>query len=83
MIHKTNVVPCQQLLVATSAAGHVTTCPDCGYVHLSLPSLTLRFDMNVFRELAGMLSVAQHQLDSNPALHEAELTPAMPAVVRH
>ena len=83
MIHKTSVVPCQQLLVATSAAGHVTICPDCGHLHLSLPSLTLRFDMNVFRELVGMLGFAQQQLDKDPSLHGAELTFAMPAVVRH
>lgn len=83
MIQKTSVVPCQQLLVASSAAGHVTTCPDCGHVHLSLPSLTLRFDMEVFRELAGLLRAAQHRLDTDPALHGAGLTPAMSQVVRH
>lgn len=77
MIQKTSAIPCQQLLVAISAAGHVTTCPDCGHVHLSLPSLTLRFDVQVFRELAGLLRIAQQQLDTDPALRWAEMASAM------
>lgn len=83
MIHQSNAIPCQQLLVASSAAGHVTTCPDCGHIHLSLPSLTLRFDVQVFRELAGLLRAAQHKLDTDPALHGAEMASALSRVVRH
>lgn len=83
MIHKTNAVPCHQLVVATSSAGHVTTCLECGHVHLSLPSLTLRFDMHVFRELADMLHVAQQRFENDPVLQGAEVASAMPQAVRH
>lgn len=83
MNHKTKTVPCRQLLVATSAAGHVTTCTDCGQVHLSLPSLTLRFDMHVFHELAQMLHIAQQRLENDCALQGAESASAMPQALRH
>lgn len=83
MIQKSNAVSCQQLLVATSTAGHVTVCPDCGQVHLSLPALTLRLDTEVFRQLAGMLRVAQQRLETDPALQRVELAAAMRQVVRH
>ncbi len=72
MSHKTNYVECRQTLVAASDVGHVTTCPECGHVHLNLRAVTVRFELDAFRELTEMLSFAQKRLDVDPALHDSE-----------
>lgn len=59
---------CQQLSVARSPAGSVTLCRHCRQVHLELQYMTLRFDADAFRELAGLLVFSQRRIDSDPSL---------------
>lgn len=60
-------------LLCSGPAGTVTCC-SCGNVHVNLQYLTLRFEPEAFRELAGLLALAQHRLD-----HEVGLPPSAPA----
>lgn len=44
-------------------------CPDCGVVHVSLQYFSMRFDLEAFRDLAQMLSLAQARIEqSAPSL---------------
>ncbi|WKB51674.1 hypothetical protein [Eleftheria terrae] len=54
---------CQLLPLADGEVGHVSLCPDCGQVHLSLQYMTLRFDLPAFRALLAVVEQAQHRLD--------------------
>ncbi|MFZ6846227.1 hypothetical protein [Undibacterium sp. RuTC16W] len=88
MANNNRYVECRQVLVANSDIGHVTTCPECGHVHVNLRSLTVRFEMEAFRELVDMLGFAQKRLDADPALRDAETKTVSvsgidSAVVRH
>lgn len=53
---------CQHVPVAHSPVGHVSMCPDCGVVHVSLQYFSMRFDMAAFGVLAQMLAQAQDRL---------------------
>ena len=53
---------CDQL--ANSPVGQVTVCADCKQIHLTLQYLTVRFEPETFRMLAGMVAEAQQCLDS-------------------
>ncbi len=55
---------CQHALLARSPVGHVSVCPECGVVHLSLDCLSLRLELTAFQALAQMLSQAKQRLDS-------------------
>ncbi|MBI1907254.1 MAG: hypothetical protein HYS20_13635 [Rhodocyclales bacterium] len=81
-MHEVNPAGCQHLLVARSPVGQVAACPACGQIHLSLEYLTLRFEAESFRELVGMLAIAQQRLDADPALTEPTPTPTRTAA-RH
>lgn len=48
--------------LASSPLCHVSACPGCGVVHLSLPSLTLRFEPAAFHEVARLLGQASRAL---------------------
>lgn len=59
--------------LASSPLCHVSACPGCGVVHLSLPSLTLRFEPAAFHEVARLLGQASAALaGSSPAEALAE-----------
>lgn len=58
---------CQHALLARSPVGHVSVCPECGVVHLSLDCLSLRLELSAFQALAQMLSQAQRRLESKAA----------------
>lgn len=58
---------CQHTLLARSPVGHVSVCPECGVVHLSLDCLSLRLELTAFQTLAEMLSQALQRLDSRQA----------------
>jgi hypothetical protein len=74
---------CSQQLIATSALGHITTCTDCGHVHLNLNAVTLRFDLDAFRDLVDMLGFAQHKLDTDNAAHQAMARSIISKALRH
>jgi carbonic anhydrase len=50
---------CKHVEIATSALGEVVICPDCGVVHVSMQSVSMRFDMDAFQVLSQMMSKAQ------------------------
>ncbi len=52
----------QHAMLASSPVGHVTVCPDCGVVHLSLNCLSVRLEVDAFVALVEMLSQAQQRL---------------------
>jgi hypothetical protein len=56
------------LAIARSSVGAVTMCPSCGVLTLTLQYISLRFEPAAFRELLGLLAVAQGRLDADPAL---------------
>ncbi|MHA7602309.1 hypothetical protein ACX12L_20470 [Alicycliphilus sp. T452] len=53
---------CQHALLAHSPVGHVSVCPDCGVVHLSLDCVSVRLEVGAFLALAEMLSQAHKRL---------------------
>lgn len=57
---------CQHALLAHSPVGHVSVCPDCGVVHLSLDCVSVRLEVGAFLALAEMLSQAQKRLHGMP-----------------
>lgn len=65
------------LLLARSEMCTVSLC-SCGVITLTLQYLSLRFEPAAFRELQGLLALAQHRLDgaaaSTPGLAPAETT---------
>ncbi len=50
------------MTVAESGIGHVSICPDCSVLHLSLSHVSLRFTPDAFRALAAMVGQAQERL---------------------
>ena len=56
---------CQHALLARSPLGHVTVCPDCAVVHLSLNCVSVRLEVEAFAALAEMLNRAQECLHGN------------------
>ena len=56
---------CQHALLARSPLGHVTVCPDCAVVHLSLNCVSVRLELEAFAALAEMLNRAQECLHGN------------------
>lgn len=58
---------CQHAVLARSTVGHVSVCADCGVVHLSLHSLTVRLELAAFAELTAMLAIAQKRLHLGPS----------------
>jgi hypothetical protein len=62
--HSSNSVePCQHMTVADSNIGHVSICPDCSVLHLSLSHVSLRFTPEAFRALAEMVGAAQARME--------------------
>lgn len=69
--------------LASSPLCHVSACPGCGVVHLSLPSLTLRFEPAAFHEVARLLGQASRALGGTGAVEaplagEAAANPGTP-----
>ena len=63
--------PREPRLISHGPVGQVALCA-CGYLHLSLQYLTLRFEQDAFRELAALLMHAQRRLDGDPQLRTAQ-----------
>lgn len=69
MEHSPTSSSCQHALLARSPVGHVSVCPDCGVVHLSMDCVSVRLEVNAFLALAEMLSQARKRLHGMQA-HE-------------
>lgn len=54
---------CRCIVLATGAAGQVSTCPDCGTIHVSMPQMSLRLRRDTFEALAGLVASARCALD--------------------
>ncbi len=54
---------CHHVQLADSHIGHVSICPDCGVVHLSLNHVTVRLSPEAFCALATMTGEAQLRLE--------------------
>lgn len=52
--------------IARAEVGSVSVCA-CGVITLTLQYISLRLEPGAFRELQGLLSFAQRQLDGGPA----------------
>ncbi|MBC3833267.1 hypothetical protein H8K33_17285 [Undibacterium amnicola] len=61
---------CQHLSIANSKIGEIMICPECGVVHLSLQSISLRLDLTAFAELSKMVAQAQTTIE-----HAQNFTP--------
>jgi hypothetical protein len=55
--------PCRHRTIAHGAIGHVSVCPECSVLHLSIGHLSLRFAPDTFRALAELVGSAQGKLD--------------------
>jgi hypothetical protein len=53
------------LVLARSDVGSISLCP-CGVVTLTLQYLSVRFEPAAFRELQGLLALAQRRIDAGP-----------------
>ena len=62
MAHSSTSSSCQHSLLARSPVGHVSVCPDCGVVHLSLDCVSVRLEVGAFQAMAEMVSQAQQRL---------------------
>lgn len=83
MIKKIDPPDCEHVLLSSSAIGHVMTCPDCGQVHVALHSMTLRFKLEAFLELAAMVRTAQEQLAVESDRHGMEFSMPAPTGMHH
>ncbi len=54
---------CQHLSIANSKIGEIMICPECGVVHLSLQSISMRLDLDAFSELAKMVRQAKATIE--------------------
>lgn len=65
---------CTHVGLAHSSVGAVSVCPACGVVHVALKYLSLRLELDAFRELAHMLACAQIGLEQmDPVVNDAAL----------
>ena len=55
-------------LVCSGPVGSVARC-SCGHLSVNLQYLTLRFEAAAFRELVGLIAIAQHRLDHDLQTH--------------
>jgi hypothetical protein len=54
---------CRCVVLASGAAGQVTTCPECGTIHVSMPQMSLRLTRDTFHGLASLVVRASIALD--------------------
>ncbi|MBC3806847.1 hypothetical protein H8K52_05730 [Undibacterium seohonense] len=73
-----NNKPCQHLSIAHSKIGEVMICPECGVVHLSLQSISMRLDLNAFAELSKMITQAQTTIEQAQTFSQDQRSPEVP-----
>jgi hypothetical protein len=67
---------CVRHLLAQGAVAQVEYCMDCGVVHLSMESITVRFRPAALRDVRDTLSAALASLRDGAILAEPEAAPA-------
>jgi hypothetical protein len=67
---------CQHLNIANSKIGEIMICPDCGVVHLSLQSISIRLNLDAFSELAKMVKQAKATLDQAQKFASVQTEPS-------
>ncbi len=50
---------CQHIRAQSNQLGNVTICTDCQVVHLALPTMCLKFDLQAFAVLSDLVRTAQ------------------------
>lgn len=80
MKHSATSPVCQHALLARSPVGHVSVCPDCGVVSLSLDCVSIRLEVTAFLALTEMLSQAKNRLHIDQS-HESLRGPGQATVV--
>jgi len=63
---------CRCIVLASGAAGQVTTCPECGTVHVAMPQMSLRLTRETFHGLASLVVRASLELDGAAPQPRAE-----------
>jgi hypothetical protein len=59
--------PCTHEYLATSDAGTVLACRECGVVYLHMQNMSLRFSEEQFSQFAAMMAQASKKLGAEPA----------------
>ncbi|WP_187362413.1 MULTISPECIES: hypothetical protein [Massilia] len=75
--------PCQHVTIADSTIGHVSICPECSVLHLSLNHVSVRFTPEAFRALSSMVGDAQARLDHVAQSNAAAAAAAVIDEARH
>jgi hypothetical protein len=57
-------------LLCSGPVGSVMRC-SCGHLSVNLQYLTLRFEAAAFRELVGLIAIAQHRLDHDAGMRSS------------
>jgi hypothetical protein len=55
---------CQHIRAQGNQLGSVTICTDCQVVHLALPTMCFKFDLEAFAALSELVSTAQVRISS-------------------
>lgn len=58
---------CTHEYLANSDIGKALICRDCSVVHLHMPNMSLRFDVEQFAEFAAMMTTASKRLGHESA----------------
>ena len=61
---------CQHVELARNTIGNVQICPDCGVVHVSLQSMTVRLTPDAFEALAELTRQAYVRLHTDARVFE-------------
>ena len=70
---------CRSELVAQSAFGSVTVCPDCNLYHLHIGPMSFRMEADIFQSIAQMMAGCCVKPESKAA----NLEPPGIGVVKH
>ncbi|EIC30056.1 hypothetical protein [Methylomicrobium album] len=54
--------PCSHEDLASNAAGKILMCHECGVVHLLLPNLSLRLNLEQFAEFSALAAEAARKI---------------------
>lgn len=66
---------CRCVVLASGTAGQVSTCPECGTIHIAMPQMSLRLTRETFRGLAQLVTSAHVELDGGAAQPSRERRP--------
>ncbi len=70
---------CQHIELSRNAIGNVQICPECGVVHLTVQSMTVRLTPDAFETLAELTRHAYLRLNTDARVLEPPVTRAATA----